>query len=401
MADRVTSPPFPSARAARRGRGWYRGDCHVHTARSFGGELTPEQVAAAARATGMDFIAVTEHNTADTHGAWGPLAGDDLLVILGQEATTQTGHWLALGVDPGQVIEWRYGIRDDVIGQHVSQVRQAGGLCVAAHPHAPYPGGVFMYPFDGFDAVEVWNGLWYSDRPWNADNSAAVAEWGRALATGVCAGRWVPAIGSSDTHLHGQMAIPHTVVLADELSTSAVLAGLRAGHSWIAGSAAVGLTLSARAGESSAGIGDKLITQGEPVKVRAAVTGVPSGLVSFHTDRGMVHRQTLPDDGTGTVEWRTSAQEALFVRVEVRGPEQQMAALTNPVILSLKPVRRWAQVAVLRSKARRSGAGICERLCERDPTRRAETGRNQRASAGPFVQLRAIAGDGVRWERAR
>ena len=334
MTDQVPEPQFPPSRVAGRGRGWYRGDCHVHSARSHGAELTPEQLAAAARASGLDFMAITEHNTADTHGAWGRLAGDDLLVILGQEATTQTGHWLALGVRPGQVVEWRYGLRHDVIGQHVTQVHQAGGLCVAAHPHAPYAGGVFTYPFDQFDAVEVWNGLWSSDRPWNADNNAAVAEWGRTLAAGIRSGRWLPAIGNSDTHLDGQIAIPHTVVLADELSTSAVLAGIRAGHSWIAGSTAIDLSLHARAGERSAGIGDQLDTFGKPAVIQSVVSGVPSGTVSFHTDRGTVHRESLPGDGPCTIEWRTSAEESAFVRVELRQPEQQMAALTNPVILS-------------------------------------------------------------------
>jgi hypothetical protein len=334
MTDQVPQPQFPPSRVAGRGRGWYRGDCHVHSARSHGAELTPEQLAAAARASGLDFMAITEHNTADTHGAWGRLAGDDLLVILGQEATTQTGHWLALGIRPGQVVEWRYGLRHGVIGQHVTQVHQAGGLCVAAHPHAPYPGGVFTYPFDQFDAVEVWNGLWSSDRPWNADNNAAVAEWGRTLAAGIRSGRWLPAIGNSDTHLDGQIAIPHTVVLADELSTSAVLAGIRAGHSWIAGSTAIDLSLRARSGERSAGIGDQLDTFGKPAVIQSVVSGMPSGTVSFHTDRGTVHRETLPGDGSGTIEWRTSAEESAFVRVEVRQPGQQMAALTNPVILS-------------------------------------------------------------------
>lgn len=334
MTGQVLGTQFPPRRAAGRGRGWYRGDPHVHSARSHGGELTPGQLAAAARASGLDFIAVTEHNTADTHGAWGQLAGDDLLVILGQEVVTQTGHWLALGTGPGQVVEWRYGVRHDVIGRPVNQVRHAGGLCVAAHPHAPYPGGVFMYPFDGFDAVEVWNGLWSSDRPWNADNDAAVAEWGRGLASGMRGRRWLPAIGSSDTHLEGQIAIPHTVVLADELSTSAVLAGIRAGNSWIAGSAAVSLSFQVHAGDRAAGIGEQLETSGGPAVVRAVVGGVLPGTVSFHTDRGTVHRQPLPAEGPGTIEWRTSAEESAFVRVEVRHPRQQMAALTNPVFLS-------------------------------------------------------------------
>jgi hypothetical protein len=306
----------------------------VHSARSNGGELTPEQLAAGAREVGLDFIAVTEHNASDTHGAWGSLAGDDLLVILGQEVTTRTGHWLALGLDPGQVVDWRYGVRDNVIDRHVDRVHQAGGLCVAAHPHAPYPSGVFMYSFDGFDVVEVWNGLWSSDLPWNADNEAALAEWGRSLAAGIHSGRWRPAMGSSDTHLEGQIGTPHTVVLAEELSTGAILAGLRAGRSWIAESAVVTLSLAVCAGGRSAGVGERLETRGEPALVRVELRGVPSGSVSFHTDRGTVHRDSLPTDGSGVVQWRTSAEESAFVRVEVRHPGGQMAALTNPVILA-------------------------------------------------------------------
>ena len=313
---------------------WYRGDCHVHSVASHGGELTPEQLAAGARAAGLDFIATTEHNTAEAHGRWGPYAGEDLLVILGQEATTQTGHWLALGLAPGQLVDWRYGVRDDAIDRCLDQVHRAGGLCVAAHPHAPYPSGDFMYPYQGFDLVEVWNGRWSSDRPWNADNEAALAEWGRGLAADIHNGWWRPAMGNSDTHLAGQIGTPHTVVLAEELGRDAVLAGIRAGRSWVAESAAVALSLTVSAGERSAGVGERLATDGEPAVVRVGVRGVPSGTVSFHTDRGKVHRESLPSDGSGAVEWRSSAAESAFVRVEVRHPGGHMAALSNPVILT-------------------------------------------------------------------
>jgi hypothetical protein len=70
MTSQAREPRFPPERVAGRGRGWYRGDCHVHSARSNGGELTPARLASA-RMSGLDFIAITEHNTADTHGAWG------------------------------------------------------------------------------------------------------------------------------------------------------------------------------------------------------------------------------------------------------------------------------------------------------------------------------------------
>ena len=326
---------FPPTRVAGREGGWYRGDCHVHSVCSHGGELTPERLAAEARAAGLDFLAATEHNNADTHGTWGRYAGHDLLVILGQEVTTRTGHWLALGVRPGQVVDWRYGVRDGVVGRHLDEVRRGGGLCVAAHPYAPYDSGTFLYPYEGFDVVEVWNGPWSSDLPWQADNEAALAEWGRGLGTDIRRrGEWRPAMGNSDAHLSGQIGTPHTVVRAGELSTDAVLAGIRAGRSWIAESADVELSFEVSAGAQRVGIGGQLACGDEPVVARVGVRGVPSGVVGFHTKAGKVHEGSLSAAGVGAVEWRTgAAAESGFVRVEVRHPGGGMAALSNPIVL--------------------------------------------------------------------
>ncbi|MET7645084.1 hypothetical protein ABZS83_15860 [Streptomyces sp. NPDC005426] len=79
--------------------------------------------------------------------------------------TTKTGHWLALGIDPGEVVDWNHQARDGLIDRCLDQVHRVGGLCVAAHPHAPCPSGDFMFPYRGLDAVEVWNGPWASDLP--------------------------------------------------------------------------------------------------------------------------------------------------------------------------------------------------------------------------------------------
>ncbi|MEV6423596.1 CehA/McbA family metallohydrolase [Streptomyces sp. NPDC051662] len=325
---------FPPERAIGRGADWYRGDCHVHSVHS-DGELTPDQLAHRARDAGLDFIATTEHNSAEGHGAWGSLARDDFLIVLGEEVTTRTGHWLALGIRPGQVVDWNYRAGDGLIDQFLNQVHEAGGLCVAAHPHAPYPSGDFMYPFSGFDVVEVWNGLWTSDRPWNADNEAALAEWGRSLAVDIrTTGTWRPAMGNSDTHLEGQLGIPHTVVFAEELSTRAILDGIRSGRSWVAESAAVEVSFTAGVEGRSAGVGEQLATLGRPVAVQARVRGVPSATVSFRTDRGTVARESLPSHGTGIAQWRTTAEDSVFVRAEVRHPSGYVAALTNPIILT-------------------------------------------------------------------
>jgi hypothetical protein len=297
------------------------------------GELTAVELLTQARAAGLDFIAATEHNRAADHQAWAA-AGEDLLVILGEEVTTETGHWLALGLPPGQVIDWRYAAGDDEIDRHLAEVVREGGLTVVAHPYAPFPTGAFRYPHHGFDAIEVWTGAWVSNRPWQSDNDAALAEWDRSLAAGIHKGQWRVAVGGSDTHLSGQIGIPFIAVLAEERSGEAILAGMRAGRSWIAQAKAIDLSVTVRAGDRTAGIGDRLPTSGGPVVVAVEVQGVPAGTVSLHTDRGVVHRAPVTEDGTATVTWGTSAAESAFVRVEVRHPDGSMGALTNPIRLA-------------------------------------------------------------------
>lgn len=302
----------------------------MHSVHS-GWALSPARIVADARAMGLDFLAATEHRDAGGYGDW---VRQDLLVIPGREVSTETGHWLALGIPAGHVVEWRYGVRDRAIDRYVAEVHRLGGLCVAAHPHAPYQSGQFMYPYAGMDVVEVWNGPWASERPWQADNEAALAEWGRALGADVHSGRWRPAMGNSDTHYEGQLGIPHTVVRAESLTADAVLAGIRAGHSWIAASMDVSLSVTASAGGWSVGIGERLaVAPDVPVLVRVEVRGVPSGTVSLHTERGPVHRESLPRDGAGAVQWPTTPADTGFVRVEVRHDGGPMAALSNPILL--------------------------------------------------------------------
>ncbi|WP_236584663.1 hypothetical protein [Streptomyces sp. MBT53] len=140
-------------------------------------------------------------------------------------------------------------------------------------------------------------------------------------------------MGNSDTHLSGQIGVPHTVVRAEELSTGAVLAGMRAGRSRIAGSAAVELSFTVSAGAQRVCVGGQLESGDGPVVARVGVRGVPSGVVGLHTGQGEVHAASLSAGGAGEVEWRTGARESPFIRVEVRRPGGSMAALSNPIIL--------------------------------------------------------------------
>jgi hypothetical protein len=319
--------PAPE-RAAGRGRAWYRGDLHTHTVHS-DGRRTPAELAAGARAAGLDFVASTEHNTTSASLGWGAHAGPDLLVVDGQEVTTRDGHWLALGPErpgdhPVPLVDWRYRAADGVLDRVVAGLHAAGGLAVAAHPFCPFPGCAWRFGYGSVDAVEVWNG------PWTPDDEAALADWERRLAAG---GLRLPAVAGSDAHGPAdRVGHPHTVVLADGLNRRSLLSALAAGRCWMASSAAVDLELAAAAAGRVAGIGGRLdVPPGQEVAVRLRVEGAAGGLVRLRTGAGTVLEARLAGDDE-TVGWATTAAATAWVRAEVRRAGE-MVALTNPVFL--------------------------------------------------------------------
>ncbi|QIP88641.1 CehA/McbA family metallohydrolase [Streptomyces sp. Tu 2975] len=332
-APKVVHPP---ERAKGRGRAWYRGDCHLHSWYS-DGRRTPGEIAALARAAGLDFINSSEHNTHSAHAHWAAEAGDDLLILLGEEVTTRNGHVVALGTDPGTFVDWRYRARDNRFGHYAREIRRAGGLVVPAHPHATCIGCNWKFGFGEADAVEVWNG------PYTPDDEVSLADWDSTLALAARTGKgWTPAMGSSDAHRDpDKVGTPQTVVLADDLTRGAILDGIKAGRSYVAESKDVSLAFSAAGGRGRhAGIGERLrVDDRDPVTVRLEVEGAPGCTVRFVTDQGVLHSAALPASGTGTVEWRTTARYATYVRAEVRHAPVMppmpgaLAAFTNPVFL--------------------------------------------------------------------
>lgn len=92
---------------------WFRGDCHIHSIYS-DGEQTPPELAETARLLGLHFVATTDHNTTAAHHAWQQEnIAQEFAVILREEVTTPHGHWLALGLPPGHLVDWQYA---DVVG---------------------------------------------------------------------------------------------------------------------------------------------------------------------------------------------------------------------------------------------------------------------------------------------
>ncbi|MGW3202874.1 CehA/McbA family metallohydrolase [Streptomyces sp. NPDC001135] len=331
-------PVYPPSRAKGRGRAWYRGDCHLHSWYS-DGRRTPAEIAALARAAGLDFINSSDHNTNSSHPNWADQAGEDLLIMLGEEVTTRNGHVVALGTDPGTFVDWRYRARDNRWARFARDIRRAGGLVVPAHPHATCVGCGWKFGFGEADAVEVWNG------PYTPDDEVTLADWDNQLVASVRHGRpWLPAMGNSDAHRDPDpVGSPQTVVLADDLTREAIQEGIRAGRSYVAESKNVTLAFTVTGGRGQqAGIGERLTLPADtPVTARLEVSGAPRCSVRFVTDQGVLFTSDpLPVAGTGTVEWRTTPACAAYVRAELRheaalGPlPGPLAAFTNPVFLT-------------------------------------------------------------------
>jgi hypothetical protein len=322
----IAYPPPPL-----RGAGWYRGDLHLHTVHS-DGQRHPNELVTAAHASGLDFIVSTDHNTNSANRMWPACPTGSLLVVPGEEVTTRHGHWLAVGLQPQGWIDWRYAPRDGVFPRFAAEVRDAGGLVVAAHPAAPLPGSLWEFGFDHVDALEVWNGRW------NLDDEVSLRIWQRLLREG----RRIVAVGGSDSHTHHQpVGSPQTVVHARELSMPAIVDGLRWGRSYVARSrsVAVEFTVSRRGAAELASPGQTLRVPPEtPVTVTAMITGAPGTTAALITAEGCVGRATVSGSARTMLRWELDAASARFARLEIREAQRRplgaMVALTNPVWLA-------------------------------------------------------------------
>jgi hypothetical protein len=138
-----TGDAFTTA-TVRGGPAWYRGDLHMHTGHSDGSCLSQSgarvpcpvfKTMEAAADRGLDFIAITDHNTNSQFDAIRELQGyfDRVLVIPGREITTFHGHANVFG--PVDFIDFRLGSKTvpDAIAL-LAQVKALHGLVSINHP---------------------------------------------------------------------------------------------------------------------------------------------------------------------------------------------------------------------------------------------------------------------------
>jgi hypothetical protein len=334
---------------------WYRGDFHMHTGHSDGrcaslaGKDVPCPVfvtlEAAAR-RGLDFVAVTDHNTMSQYNALRELQPyfDRLLLIPGREITTFQGHANLFGVT--QFVDFRAGW--DTVSDMNALRRRAkgmGALVSINHPNAPSGEacmGCGWQPGPPADmsmvsAIEAVNGG-AEEGPYSG-----ISFWERQLQ----AGRRVTAIGGSDNHhpdwpldQTGSVGSPTTVVYASELSVPAILDAVRMGHVFVdlAGSSGRLLEVTASAGQSNAMRGDVLrAPRGIQVALSVHVAGCRGMLLRVSLDNQMTPpwrlEKVIDDDQHFSFTWPSDERYHWF-RADVITSDGKLQLLGNPIYLN-------------------------------------------------------------------
>ena len=341
----------------RSGPGWYRGDLHMHTAHSDGscksrmGQKVPCPLfltVEAAVARGLDFIAVTDHNTQSHYDAERELQPyfDNILLLPGREMTTYLGHANVFGTT--SFVDFRIGTPQvPDVNSMLRQVAALQGIISINHP-AVRSGencmGCGWTPATAVDyrlieAVEVVNGP-------DADGQrSGVPFWEGLLNQGY----HLTGIGGSDNHDAdipvpgpGSIGYPTTVVQAADLSTPSILAGLRAGHVFVdtEGTRDRLLEYSASAGGRNAAMGDTLqLAKGATIRLTVHVVHAKGSHLELIADGAKLppgNGAIQQDDQRTTLELSGDNQRR-WIRVDVCTPKGHRLLIGNPVYLTHSP----------------------------------------------------------------
>lgn len=332
-ADTVTTaaPTAHLAPQPLRGPGWYRGDLHSHTQHSDAANRSVAELLQEARAAGLDFIFVTDHNTATGLAELDTLPADGLLAARGIELTTFWGHALCLGAR--EWADWRVRPGTGAMARIADAAYAAGQVFIIAHPLSNGDPGCTGCAWRYGDMmpgsarlVEIWNGPWQ-----DSNNEAALALWYDWLNQG----RRMAATAGTDTHSASSYARQpgFNVIYAEELSEPTLLRALLAGRLYL--SAGPGLRFEAHDESGARAISGDTVTQ--PAAFTAAWERCPADVEMRVIANGrLLFRQEA--GAQGELTWAMSPEQAHWVTLEIRDREGGLLAVANPIYLHIEAV---------------------------------------------------------------
>ncbi len=329
-ATRGDAAPPPASTGERR---WYRGDLHSHTEHSDGYNTIPEYVREAGR-RGLDFLAITDHNTTSHFTEIAGLRPETVLLIPGEEVTTAWGHANVWGFDGW--VDFRC-TEDGGMQRILDFVHKGGGLFSPNHPKVGYPW--LFSGVKGYRVVEAWQG------PWRFANSESLEFWERRLT----AGERVTAVGGSDCHAIAPAIDLHPWTLGDPctwayapapLTERGVLDAVRAGHVFVSEDpTGPFLELTAECDGKTYLMGDEMsAAAGSPVTLKLRYRGPAEKKLRLYRDGGL-WQEAVADGEDVTLQFELPLDGPGYVRAEAAGfrgrPErgEVVHALTNPIYL--------------------------------------------------------------------
>lgn len=323
---------------------WYRGDFHVHTIISADGAADhPAAVAEMAKAEGLDFFAITDHNAIGALPLVRSMPG--MVVIPGMEVTLETGHFNVFGIEA-----WHTWMEHLCQGEHehlltaghstaaelVRRSAEAGLLTSINHPVlTPWAWQDDATELRFVHCLEVWNDPYWPDNRYA--NPAAVTLWTRWLDSGIR----TTAIGGSDYHyppapeagkLGERLGYPSTYVGAQRLSAGAILDGLRKRRAYV--SLGPRLAFHARANGAVYTIGDVVQIRPREVELEACVelstiSQARARIVSH--GRVVAHQPVHGDLSILQCRVPIDSTPAEWYRLDVIDPHGHLLAITNPI----------------------------------------------------------------------
>jgi hypothetical protein len=338
----------------RDGPAWYRGDLHMHDAHSDGSCLSQSgkkvpcplyKTVETAVARGLDFIAISDHNTTSHYNDMRELQPyfDHLLLIPGREITTFQGHANVYG--PTDFIDFRLtSPHVPTFNKLLDEVEAEHGILSINHPGIPSGescmGCGWTVPntdFSRVTTIEVINGG-MADGP-----HSGIPLWQEQLNKGLR----ITALGGSDNHdadlktgTYSAIGHPTTVIHAMNLSENAILEAIRAGHVFVdaEGSRDRAIGFTANTATTTASMGDDLhVPAGQKIHFTLKMTalvgdhpeiildGQPTTLLSASPAEQNQEARSFDYQSDGKRHW---------LRVNVRSQSGAMLILGNPIYLN-------------------------------------------------------------------
>jgi hypothetical protein len=279
--------PYVAAAPLSTTPGWFAGDFHVHSRESGDAraDMTFDEIADFARSRGLDFVALSDHNTVSQLDFIVDAQGrhPDVLFVPSVEFTTYDGH--ANGFGATAWVDHKIGQPGVTIEGAAQAFRDQGAIFTINHPVLDLGdvciGCAWKHPLSAelIGAVEVSTG--------GLDHTAgflvpqAIQFWDDLCAQGF----HVPAIGGSDDHkggaedapLSSPIGDPTTLIGANELSVAGLVEAIRAGRTVVKlGNPSDPMVVLS---SSTPPVGDTI--SAPTVMLRAEVTGGVDGEVQF------------------------------------------------------------------------------------------------------------------------